>query len=93
MNSSDPSRNRDVAAAEHSPEDDARLNRRKAIRELILMGIVLFLIFVVFLPQFIDYGQVVDSLLQLSIGQIALLTVLALPYMWLTAGVSNVLIP
>ena len=37
------------------------------------MAVVLFLIFVVFLPQFIDYEQVIDSLLSLTWGQILLL--------------------
>ena len=49
------------------PEEDAKENKKKAVRELILVAIVLFLIFVVFLPQFIDYGQVIDSMMKLSI--------------------------
>lgn len=83
----------EVIASEHSPEEDAATNKKKAVRELILMAVVLFLIFVVFLPQFIDYDQVIDSLFSLTWGQILLLAFLSLPYMWFTAGVYNVLIP
>ena len=78
---------------EHSPEDDAKENRKKAIRELIIVGVVLFLIFGVFLPQFIDYGQVVDSILKLTIGEIVLLTILGIAFTWFSAGVYNTLIP
>lgn len=74
-------------------EEDAAKNKSKAIRELLLVGGVLFLIFVVFLPQFIDYGQVVDSMLQLSIGEIIVLTLLGMAFMWFSAGVYNTLIP
>lgn len=75
------------------PQSDAGENRRKVVRELILTGAVLILIFGVFLPQFIDYGQVIDSLLSLTWGQVGLLALLSLPYTWFTAGVYNVLIP
>lgn len=74
-------------------EEDAEKNKSKAIRELLLVGGVLFLIFVVFLPQFIDYGQVVDSILQLNIGQVLLLTLFGIGFMWFSAGVYNTLIP
>lgn len=79
--------------AEHTPEEDAEESRKKAIREFILVAIVLFLIFVVFLPQFIDYGQVVDSILQLTIGEVVLLTFFGFAFMWFSAGVYNTLIP
>ncbi len=82
-----------LIAPEHTPEEDAKENRKKAIRELILVGVVLFLIFVVFLPQFIDYGQVVDSILELTIGEIVLLTILGIAFTWFSAGVYNTLIP
>jgi uncharacterized membrane protein YbhN (UPF0104 family) len=62
-------------------------------REALLVGFVLFLIFVVFLPQFIDYGQVVDAMLKLTIGQIVLLSILGLVKTWFDAGVYNTLIP
>lgn len=78
---------------ESSPEEDAKENRKKAGRELIIVGVVLFFIFVVFLPQFIDYGQVVDSIAQLTLTQVALLSVMGLAYMWFSAGVYNTLIP
>ena len=78
---------------ENTPEEDAKENKKKAIREFILIGAVLFLIFVVFLPQFIDYGQVVDSILKLTIGQVVLLTLLGLAFMWFSAGLYNTLIP
>jgi uncharacterized membrane protein YbhN (UPF0104 family) len=78
---------------ENTPEEDAKENRKKAIREFALVGVVLFLIFVVFLPQFIDYGQVVDSILKLTIGQAVLLTLLGIAFMWFSAGVYNTLIP
>jgi|GEM_PF-6857263 len=78
---------------ENTPEEDAKANRKKAIREFILIGGVLFLIFVVFLPQFIDYGQVVDSILKLTIGQVVLLTLFGIAFMWFSAGVYNTLIP
>ena len=78
---------------EHTPEEDAKENRKKAIRELIVIGVVLFFIFVVFLPQFIDYGQVIDSILTLSIGEMLLLTVLGLAFTWFSAGIYNTLIP
>ena len=77
---------------ENTPEEDAKENRKKAVRELIVVGVVLFLIFVVFLPQFIDYGQVIDSLLSLSIGQILLLSVLGLVFTWFSAGLYTTLI-
>ncbi|MGI9586087.1 MAG: lysylphosphatidylglycerol synthase transmembrane domain-containing protein [Acidimicrobiia bacterium] len=79
--------------SQHTPEEDAKRNRKKAIRELILVGVVLFLIFVVFLPQFIDYGQVVDSILELSIGQMVVLAVFGIAFTWFSAGVYNTLIP
>jgi len=78
---------------EHTPEEDAKENKKKAIREFILVGVVLFLIFVVFLPQFIDYGQVVDSILKLTIGEVVLLTLFGLAFMWFSAGLYNTLIP
>jgi uncharacterized membrane protein YbhN (UPF0104 family) len=78
---------------ENTPDEDARENRKKAIREFALVGGVLFLIFVVFLPQFIDYGQVVDSILKLTIGQVVLLTLFGIAFMWFSAGVYNTLIP
>jgi uncharacterized protein (TIRG00374 family) len=78
---------------EHTPEEDAKENKKKAVRELVLVGVVLFFIFVVFLPQFIDYGQVVDSILTLSIGEMVLLTVLGLAFTWFSAGIYNTLIP
>jgi uncharacterized membrane protein YbhN (UPF0104 family) len=62
-------------------------------REALIVAFVLFLIFVVFLPQFIDYGQVVDAMLGLTIGQIVLLIVLGLLKTWFDAGVYNTLIP
>ena len=79
--------------SEHTPEEDAKENRKKAIRELVLVGVVLFLIFVVFLPQFIDYGQVIDSMLQLSIQQIVVLSIFGVAFTWFSAGVYNTLIP
>jgi uncharacterized membrane protein YbhN (UPF0104 family) len=78
---------------EHTPAEDAKENKKKAVRELILVGGVLFLIFVVFLPQFIDYGQVVDSVLKLNIGQVVVLTLFGIAFMWFSAGVYNTLIP
>ncbi len=77
----------------HTPEEDAKENRKKAIRELVIVDVVLFFIFVVFLPQFIDYGQVVDSILKLTIGQIVLLTIFGIAFTWFSAGVYNTLIP
>ncbi len=62
-------------------------------REILLVAFVLFLIFVVFLPQFIDYGRVVDAMLELTIGQIVLLAVLGVVKTWFDAGVYNALIP
>ena len=78
---------------ENTPEEDAKVSRKKAIRELVLVGVVLFLIFVVFLPNFIDYGQVVDSIVKLTIGQVVLLTLFGMAFMWFSAGVYNTLIP
>jgi uncharacterized protein (TIRG00374 family) len=78
---------------EDTPQEDAKENRRKAVRELVVIGVVLFFIFVVFLPQFIDYGQVIDSLAKLTIAQVVLLSVMGLVYTWFSAGVYNVLIP
>ena len=77
----------------NTPSEDASENRKKAIRELVIVAVVLFLIFVVFLPQFIDYGQVIDSMLQLSIGEIVVLSVLGVLFTWFSAGVYNTLIP
>ncbi len=77
----------------NTPEEDAKENKKRAARELILVGIVLFLIFVVFLPQFIDYGQVIDSILKLTIGQVVLLTAFGIAFMWFSAGLYNTLIP
>jgi uncharacterized membrane protein YbhN (UPF0104 family) len=89
----DPSDAPALEPPERTPEQDAKENRKKAIRELIIVAVVLFLIFGVFLPQFIDYGQVVDSILQLDVGQILLLSVLGLAFTWFSAGVYNSLIP
>ncbi len=77
----------------HTPEEDAKESKKKAIREFILVGVVLFLIFVVFLPQFIDYGQVVDSIMKLTVGEAVLLTLFGFAFMWFSAGVYNTLIP
>jgi uncharacterized membrane protein YbhN (UPF0104 family) len=79
--------------SENTPEEDAKVSRKKAIREFALIGIVLFLIFVVFLPNFIDYGQVFDSIMQLTIGQVVLLVLFGMAFMWFSAGVYNTLIP
>ena len=88
-----PGDDEELLVPEHSHEEDARENKKKAIRELILVGVVLFLIFVVFLPQFIDYGQVIDAMLELNIQQILLLSVFGLAFTWFSAGVYNTLIP
>ena len=77
----------------HTHDEDAKENKKKAGRELIVVAVVLFFIFVVFLPQFIDYGQVVDAMLKLTIGQIVLLFVLGVAKTWFDAGVYNTLIP
>ncbi len=77
----------------NTPEEDAKENKKKAARELILVAIVLFLIFAVFLPQFIDYGQVIDSMLKLSISEILLLSAFGVMFTWFSAGVYNTLIP
>lgn len=82
-----------IPPPEDSREEDAKENRKKAVRELVVIGVVLFFIFVVFLPQFIDYGQVVDSLAQLTIAQVVLLSAMGIVYTWFSAGVYNVLIP
>jgi uncharacterized membrane protein YbhN (UPF0104 family) len=79
--------------SENTPEEDAKVSRKKAIREFALIGIVLFLIFVIFLPNFIDYGQVFDSIMQLTIGQVVLLILFGMAFMWFSAGVYNTLIP
>jgi len=91
--STDPADELAIPPPEHTPEEDAKENRTKAIRELIIIGVVLFFIFAVFLPQFIDYGQVVDSILKLTIGQIVLLTLFGIAFTWFSAGVYNTLIP
>jgi uncharacterized protein (TIRG00374 family) len=82
-----------VPPPDHSPAEDAKENRKKAIRELIIIGVVLFLIFGVFLPQFIDYGQVLDSITKLTLGQVLVLSILGMIFTWFSAGVYNVLIP
>ena len=79
-NSTDPADELAIPPPEHTPEEDAKENRKKAIRELVIIGVVLFFIFVVFLPRFIDYGQVVDSILKLTIGQIVLLTIFSIAF-------------
>jgi uncharacterized protein (TIRG00374 family) len=91
--STDPVDELAIPPPEHTPEEDAKENRKNAIRELVIIGVVLFFIFVVFLPQFIDYGQVVDSILKLTIGQIVLLTIFGIAFTWFSAGVYNTLIP
>ena len=85
--STDPAEELAIPPPEHTSEEDAKENRTKAIRELIIIGVVLFFIFVVFLPQFIDYSQVVDSILKLTIGQIVLLTIFGIAFTWFSAGV------
>jgi len=92
-NSQDPADELLLEPLENTPEEDAKENRKKAIRELVVIAVVMFFIFVVFLPQFIDYGQVVDSILKLSIGEILLLSALGLAFTWFSAGIYNVLIP
>jgi uncharacterized membrane protein YbhN (UPF0104 family) len=82
-----------VHPSDNSPDDEAQADRKKAVREALVIGGVLFLIFVVFLPQFIDYGQVIDAMLTLTIGQIILLTILGVAFTWFSAGVYTVLIP
>jgi len=62
-------------------------------REAVIVGVVLFLIFVVFLPQFIDYGQVIDAIRKVTIGQFAVLAVFGLTKTWFDAAVYNALIP
>ena len=82
-----------VLRPEHTPEEDASENRKKALREALIIAVVLFFIFVVFLPQFIDYGQVIDSMLNLTWWQIAVLAALGIGRTWFEAGVYNSLIP
>lgn len=79
--------------ADNLPDEEVEEGRKKAVREAVVIGGVLFLIFVVFLPQFIDYGQVLDAMLSLTLGQIILLTVLGVLFTWFSAGVYTVLIP
>jgi len=74
-------------------EEEVQKNRKQARIELIVMLAILFFIFVVFLPQFIDYGQVIDSMFQLTWPQIVVLAILGLVRTWFEAGVYNVLIP
>jgi putative heme transporter len=77
----------------NTPEEDASRNKKKARRETLIVVAALFLIFVVFLPQFIDYGQVIEAMRSLTIGQIVLLLVLGLVKTLFDAGVYNALIP
>ena len=83
----------DLIASPHTTEEDAAENKKRVGRETLIVAVVLFLIFVVFLPQFIDYGQVIDSMLKLTIGQFVLLFALGVGKTWFDAGVYNVLIP
>jgi len=67
--------------------------RKRALIEGLIVLAILFFIFVILLPQFIDYGQVIESMRQLTWGQVILLSVLGLVRIWFEAGVYNVLIP
>jgi uncharacterized membrane protein YbhN (UPF0104 family) len=82
-----------LPASPNTPEEDARENKKKARLELLIVGVILFLIFVVFLPQFIDYGDVIDAMRQLTAGEIVLLLILGVAKTWFDAGVYNTLIP
>jgi uncharacterized membrane protein YbhN (UPF0104 family) len=82
-----------VDPSDNSPDDEAQGSRKRAVREGLIIGGVLFLIFVVFLPQFIDYGEVIDAMRSLTIGQIILLAILGVAFTWFSAGVYTTLIP
>jgi putative heme transporter len=77
----------------NSPADDAKSNRTRSRREALIVVAVLFLIFGVFLPQFIDYGQVIESMLALTWAQILVLFALGGLKTFFDAGVYNTLIP
>ncbi|HEU5205085.1 MAG TPA: lysylphosphatidylglycerol synthase domain-containing protein [Candidatus Limnocylindrales bacterium] len=68
-------------------------SRRAAIlRSAFVLG-VLFVVFVLILPQFVDYGDVVDAFRDLTLTQVALMTGLAV-IAWLISGLPFVtLIP
>ena len=78
------------------PRRRQRPTPKSKLREYLdsaVFAVVLFLIFGVFLPQFIDYGQVVDSMLKLTIQEILLLSAFGVMFTWFSAGVSTLLIP
>jgi uncharacterized protein (TIRG00374 family) len=87
----------DIVTVQRSETDadvaDAAKSRKRAIIELLVVAGILIFIFVILLPQFIDYGQVIDSMRTLTLAQILLLFVLGMARIWFEAGVYNVLIP
>ena len=80
-------------AATEADAQDAAKSRKRAVIELLAVAGILIFIFAILLPQFIDYGQVIEAMRTLTLGQILLLLVLGLARIWFEAGVYNVLIP
>ncbi len=68
-------------------------DRRAALLRSGVLFLVLFVIFVVILPQFVDYDEVLDALLALTPPQVALMTALGALAWFVTGQLFTILIP
>ena len=68
-------------------------SRRAALLRSGIILLVLFITFGIILPRFVDYGEVKDAFLALTIEQIALMTVLGAIAWFVTGQQFTVLIP
>src|SRR5689334_16573981 len=82
-----------LAAGEESLGSPPLPSRRAAILRSGVIVLVLFITFGIILPRFVDYDEVKDAFLALTIQQIALMTVLGAIAWFVTGQQFTVLIP
>jgi uncharacterized membrane protein YbhN (UPF0104 family) len=82
-----------VTAADEMVTAPSLPSRRAAFLRSAVLFLVLFVIFGIILPQYVDYGEVADALLALTPPQVALMTVLG-ALAWFVAGqLFTILVP
>jgi uncharacterized membrane protein YbhN (UPF0104 family) len=79
--------------AEAFGPDPAMPNRRTAILRSGVILLVLFIVFVLILPQYVDYRAVAEALAALTLAQIAVMTVLGIIAWFVCGQLFTVLIP
>src|SRR4051794_17556991 len=68
-------------------------SRRAAILRASIILVVLFVVFVLILPQYVDYREVADAFAELTVQQFAIMTVIAIIGWFVYSQLFTVVIP